>query len=50
MRYNPGVMAEGLMGTYTPPPFYEDLNEAQKAVITAPHYRSEDKGSRLYKA
>ena len=50
MRYNPGVMAEGLMGAYTPPPFYEDLNEAQKTVITAPHYRSEDKGSRLYKA
>ena len=49
IRYNSGVTAEGLMGTYTPPPFYDELNEAQKAVISAPHYRGEDKGSRLYR-
>lgn len=50
MRYNTGVTAERLMGTYTPPPFYDDLTEAQKTVISAPHYRKEDKGSKLYKA
>ena len=37
------------MGTYTPPPFYDELTEAQKAVISAPAYRGEDKGSRLYR-
>ena len=41
VRYNSGVIAEGLMGTYTPPPFYADLTEAQQAVISAPHYRHE---------
>jgi hypothetical protein len=47
-RYNTGVMAEGVMGTYTPPAFYDELTEAQKAVISMPHYRREDKGSVLY--
>ena len=41
IRYNSGVVAEGLMGSYTPPPFYDELTEAQKAVISAPHYRRE---------
>ena len=41
IRYNSGVVAESLMGTYAPPPFYEELTEAQKAVISAPHYRRE---------
>ena len=50
MRYNNGVTAENLMGTYTPPPFYDDLTDAQKSVITSPHYRKEDKGSPLYRA
>jgi ectoine hydroxylase-related dioxygenase (phytanoyl-CoA dioxygenase family) len=50
MRYNASSMAEGLMGSYTPPPFYEELTEVQKAVISAPHHCNEDKGSRLYKA
>ncbi len=50
VRYNSGVAAESLMGTYTPPPFYDELTETQKAVISAPHYRREDKGSRLYQA
>ena len=49
IRYNSGVVSEGIMGTYTPPPFYDELTEEQKAVITAPHYRREDKGSKLYK-
>ena len=49
IRYNSGVVSERIMGTYTPPPFYDELTEAQKAVITAPHYRREDKGSMLYK-
>ncbi|MCZ6677454.1 MAG: phytanoyl-CoA dioxygenase family protein [Candidatus Poribacteria bacterium] len=49
IRYNSGVMAESVMGTYTPPPFYDELTEAQKAVISAPRYRREDKGSRLYR-
>ena len=40
-RYNSGVVAEGLMGTYTQPPFYADLTEAQQAVISAPRYRHE---------
>lgn len=48
IRYMPGVMSEGVMGTYTPPPFYDELSEAQKAVISQPSYRSEDKGSKLY--
>jgi len=43
------VMSEGLMGTYAPPPFYDELSDSQKAVISAPRYRGEDKGSRLYK-
>ena len=37
------------MGNYTPPSFYDELTEAQKAVISAPHYRREDKGSKLYR-
>jgi hypothetical protein len=49
MRYNAGTTGEGLMGAYTPPPFYDELSDAQKAVITAPHYRQPDKGSKLYK-
>lgn len=48
MRYQSGVVSEGLMGTYTPPPWYDELTDEQKAVITAPHYRREDKGSKLY--
>ena len=49
MRYQSGVMSEGMMGTYAPPPFYDELSESQKAVISAPRYCGEDKGSRLYK-
>ena len=50
MRYNAGTTGESLSGgTYTPPPFYDELTEAQQAVITAPHYRQPDKGSALYK-
>ncbi len=49
IRYNSGVMGESLMGNYTPPPFYDELTETQKAVISAPHYRKEDKGSELYR-
>lgn len=37
------------MGTYTPPPFFDELTDAQKAVISQPHYRGEDKGSWLYR-
>jgi hypothetical protein len=39
--YNCGVVGEGLMGTHVPPPFYEELTEAQKASIAAPRYRHE---------
>jgi hypothetical protein len=39
--YNPGVVGEGLMGTYTPPAFWEELTQAQQALISAPHYRGE---------
>ncbi len=49
LRYNSGVMAEGIMGTYTPPDFFDELTPQQQAVISAPHYRREDKGSALYK-
>ena len=49
MRYNNGVTSEGVMGTWHPPEWVEDLTEAQKAVITQPHYRGEDKGSALYR-
>lgn len=49
IRYNSGVMSEGAMGTWTPPPWYDSLTEAQKAVISQPHYRWEDKGSALYR-
>ena len=49
MRYQSGVVSEGLMGTYSPPSFYDELTDAQKAVISAPQYRREDKGSKLYK-
>ena len=41
-RYNSGVVAESPMGgTYTPPSFYAELSEAQRAVISAPRYRHE---------
>ena len=50
LRYNAGVMAEGVMGTYTPPGFFDELTPQQQAVISAPHYRREDKGSALYNA
>ena len=49
VRYNSAVGAESLMGTYTPPPFYDELTDAQKAVIAPPAYQHEDKGSKLYK-
>ena len=49
IRYFDGVTAEGLMGTYTQPPWYDDLTDLQKTVISAPEYRKEDKGSKLYK-
>ena len=49
LRYNSGVMAEGIMGTYTPPGFFDELTPRQQAVISAPHYRREDKGSALYR-
>ncbi len=49
IRYNSGVTGESLMGTYTPPTFFEELTKAQQAVISAPQYRREDKGSKLYK-
>ena len=49
IRYNSGVAAESLMGDYTQPPFFAELTESQQAVISAPHYRGEDKGSRLYR-
>ncbi len=41
IRYNSGVVSEGMMGTYTPPSFHAELTEAQQAVISAPHYRHE---------
>ena len=50
MRYNAGTSGEGLMGTYTPPTFYDELTDVQKTVITAPHYRQPDKGSKLYRS
>ena len=48
VRFNTAVAAESLMGTYTPPPFYDELTDAQKAVLAAPAYQYEDKGSELY--
>ena len=39
--YNSGVVGEGLMGVYTPPPFHAELTEAQQAAISAPRYRNE---------
>ncbi len=48
MRYNNGVTAESTMGTFTPPDFFDELTEAQQAVISPPRYRGEDKGSKLY--
>ncbi|MBS14460.1 MAG: hypothetical protein CME19_23085 [Gemmatimonadetes bacterium] len=48
MRYQSGPVTEGGMGTYTPPPFYDELTEAQQAVLAPPGYRCEDKGSQLY--
>ncbi|HIG45352.1 MAG TPA: hypothetical protein EYQ20_02605 [candidate division Zixibacteria bacterium] len=50
MRYNAGTTGESIAGTYTPPPFYDELTEKQRAIITAPHYRQPDKGSKLYKS
>jgi len=49
MRYNNGVTAEGVMGIWTPPPWLDELTDDQRAVISQPHYRREDKGSDLYK-
>ena len=49
VRYSSAVAGEGLMGTYTPPPFYDELTESQKSVLAAPAYQYEDKGSELYK-
>lgn len=49
IRYNNGTQSEGVMGTWTPPAFYDELTEDQKAVISQPRYRGEDKGSALYK-
>ena len=48
IRYNHGAQAEGVMGTWTPPDFFNELTEKQQAVISHPHYRGEDKGSPLY--
>lgn len=50
MRYNAGTTGESITGTFTPPPFYDELTEKQRAIITAPHYRQPDKGSKLYKS
>ena len=50
MRYNNGVTAEGVMGSYAPPDFYAELSPEQQAVIAPPSYRGEDKGSKLYAA
>ena len=49
VRYTPGTVVEGLMGAYTQPDFYAELTAEQQAVLAAPGYRGEDKGSRLYK-
>jgi hypothetical protein len=49
VRYNTATQSENLMGTYTPPPYYDELTEAQKRVVAAPAYQFEDKGSRLYR-
>ena len=48
IRYNHGVQSEGSLGTWSPPPFYDELTEEQKAVLTGPRYRFENKGSALY--
>jgi ectoine hydroxylase-related dioxygenase (phytanoyl-CoA dioxygenase family) len=48
VRFNTAVAAETLMGTYTPPSYYDELTEAQKSVLAAPAYQYEDKGSKLY--
>ena len=48
LRYNHGVQGESLMGTWTPPDFYDELTAEQQAVISVPQYRQESKGSRLY--
>jgi hypothetical protein len=47
-RYNSAVTCENLMGTWVPPDFYDELSEEQQAVIAAPKYQLEDKGSKLY--
>lgn len=49
MRYNSGTTGESVTGTYTPPPYFDELTDEQKAIISAPHYRQPDKGSNLYK-
>ncbi len=48
LRYTPGVMVEGVMGTYSQPEFYDELTPEQQVVLAPPGYRHEDKGSRLY--
>lgn len=48
IRYNHGAQSEGVMGTWTPPDFYDELTEEQQAVISMPQYRAEHKGSELY--
>lgn len=49
MRYQSAVQSERLMGTYTPPDFYDELTDEQKSVIGPPEYQFEDKGSKLYR-
>ena len=39
LRYNNGVTANSMMGTWTPPEFFEELTDAQNAVVSAPHHR-----------
>ena len=41
IRYNSGVVAESLMGNYTPPAFYSELTPEQQLVISQPSYRNE---------
>ena len=41
IRYNSGVVAESLMGNYTPPSFYSELTPEQQLVISQPSYRNE---------
>ena len=41
IRYNSGVVAESLIGNYTPPAFYSELTPEQQLVISQPSYRNE---------